>query len=537
MRKYYVYFNKYRTQLALLAVFTLFGIFLDIVFPYINGTFIDSLVTENDYAFVVNSAIIIWVVGALNLTIKYLITYTTKKMNEWCCFDIKKSLIHHFRNISILKYQSYNAAYLSKRIELDSARIVSFFLDNYVVFFARMIQMLIIGIVLVNINVLITIGIIIIAPIYCFVYKHFKSPIFQESLQVREDSATFFQSYNEQLEYMEDIVIESNYAVQDEILEKKFDKFLSSVMKYTKTIARFSLAQGIYVLLFQMLVFVLGGYFVLQSTMTVGELTMITTYFSTIMSIISYYTEFVKSLQITKSSIYSLNELLDITEHDEGSVKLPEIVNWRSTISFSYNENQNIFSEFSFDIYRGETVGIIGINGSGKTTLSKLIIGSIKNGSEKQSIVFNDTYTITEVDTVAMRNELISYIPQRIRYANRYIFEIFNEVGAYDKPDKIIQLLGKRGIVFPESIINFLGKSWEKRIEELSGGDKQLIVILKNLISDKDVIILDEPSSNLDVERIEWLKDTIRKIKQKKIILIITHDENMFDVIDRIIEL
>lgn len=286
-----------------------------------------------------------------------------------------------------------------------------------------------------------------------------------------------------------------------------------------------------------MLVFVLGGYFVLQGTMTVGELTMITTYFSTIMSIISYYTEFAKSHQITKSSIYSLNELLDIEEHDEGSVKLPEITNWKSTISFSYNENQNIFSDFSFDIHRGETVGIVGVNGSGKTTLSKLIIGSIKNGSENQRIVFNDTYTITEVDTVAMRNELISYIPQKIRYANRYIFEIFNEVGIYDKSDEIIQLLERRGITFPESIINFLDKSWNKRMEELSGGDKQLIVILKNLVSDKDVIILDEPSSNLDIERIEWLKDTIFEIKQKKIILLITHDENMFDVFDRTIKL
>ena len=400
-----------------------------------------------------------------------------------------------------------------------------------------MIQTLIIGIVLININVPITIGIIIIAPIYFIVIQHFKAPIFQESLQVKEDSATFFQSYNEQLEYMEDIVIESNYTVQDEILESKFGVFLSSVMKYTKTIAKFSLAQGIYVLLFQMLVFVLGGYFVLQGTITVGELTMITTYFSTIMSIISYYTEFAKSLQITKSSIHSLNELLDIEEYGEGAIKLSEIANWKSTISFSYNDNQNIFSEFSFHVNRGETVGIVGVNGSGKTTLSKLIIGSIKNAPEKQSIVFNDIYTITEVDTVAMRNELISYIPQKIRYANRYIFEIFNEIGKYDKPDEIIKLLESRDIIFPESIINFLGKSWKKRMEELSGGDKQLIVILKNLVRDKDVIILDEPSSNLDIERIEWLKATICEIKQQKIILLITHDENMFDIFDRTIKL
>ena len=183
MKKYYIYFNKYRNQLVLLAVFTVFGIFLDIVFPYINGNFIDSLVSEKDYTYILNSAIIIWVAGVMNLITKYLITCHTKKINEWCCFDIKKTMIHHFRSITILKYQSYSSAYLSKRIELDSSRIVSFFLDNYIVFFARMIQTLIIGIVLININVPITIGIIIIAPIYFIVIQHFKMKYWKVNLE------------------------------------------------------------------------------------------------------------------------------------------------------------------------------------------------------------------------------------------------------------------------------------------------------------------------------------------------------------------
>lgn len=536
MKRYYIYLKKYRRQIIFLAIFTLLGIFIDVVFPYINGKFIDSLVSDKDYKVVVTIACIIWGAGALNLLIKYLITCYTRKISEWCCFDIKNSLIHHFRKISILRYQAYSSTYLSKRIEQDSSRIISFFLDNYIVFFAKIFQLLMIVVVLMNINITITVGIAIISPIYYVVYKHFKSPIFQESLKVREDNARFFQTYNEQLEYMEDIVIESNYPVQNEILQNKFGVYFDSIMKYTKTIAKFSLAQGIYVLVFQMLVFILGGFFVLQDKMTVGELTTIITYFSIIMSIISYYTEFAKSYQVMKASVQGLDELFDIEEYKEGTMKLPEIKNWKATISFAYNDNHNIFSQFAMDIHRGETVGIVGMNGSGKTTLSKLMIGAIKNDSGKQSIVFNDTHTITDVDTVTMRKELISYIPQKIRYVNRYVYEIFKEVWKDGELEGIVQWL-KEKIMLSDSIINFLHESWNKRMEELSGGDRQLIAILKNLVMDKDVIILDEPSSNLDIERIEWLKGVIREIKEKKIILIITHDENLFELFDRTIQL
>lgn len=523
--------KKYKVGLILLCLVTIFSLVLDLIFPYINGAFIDNLISKKAYSSIVLMVVIIFVLGLINAILKYFIKYKGKEFTEYIVFDLKKYILDYLRNISILDYKKYNSSYLNKRIDQDTLQLVSFFIENFVVVFTKLIQLIVIVVIMISINLNIAMIIICVTPLYYLLYKYFRKSIFKESLVARERSAIFFQAYNDQLEYMEDINLEANYKFQDSMLDKKFKSYFESTINFTKTTNRFNFSQGVFALAFQIIVFLFGGYYVVNNYMTVGELTMITTYFSIIMSIIAYYIELGKSYQITKTSKSRIEELLNISSCTEGDIIIDEINEIDAEINFSYDNNREILSDFKLRAKKGDIVGLIGTNGSGKTTVSKLIVGTIKNSVEKMQIKYNKKHDISDLNSINLREGKISYIPQKIRYINIRVSEIFNEVGDYTECYKVVEVLESKGIEMTNNIVEFIENSWNKKIDELSGGDKQLIFILKNLVKNTDLLILDEPSSNLDKDRIAWLKNTILTIKKDKIILIITHDENMFEIL------
>lgn len=538
MKRYLIFFLKYKKALIFISILTVANLFFTVIFPYINGKFIDNLIAPDSYESIMTWAAIIFVVGFLNSYMEYHITCKTKKVNESIYYDVRKFLMEHFRRISILKFRENNASHLNRRIEMNIIRIIAFFLDNYILFFAQMLELIAIFFIIASISWEILLCICVILPTYWWVYTHFKAPIFQNSLAVREKTADLYQTMNEQLEYMEDIIIESNYEAQDKLLENKFNKYYGAVNRYTKTIAKFKLSQGVFVVLFQVLVFLMGGYFVLNGTMTVGKLTMITTYFSLSMGVISYYVELAKNYQITKSSIFDMDMLLNIEEEPEGEQMISGVEKVDAKLKFSYNADSPDLLDAEIKAMAGECVGIIGVNGSGKTTLSKLLIGSIKGAENNNSQVFyNSKYQLTDLDSVAFRSENVSYIPQKIRHVNVSIQEIFNEVDDFADEKQVFEALHALGIGLPADTQAFLSEVWNKKVEDLSGGDKQLIMILKCLLKNTSMMIFDEPSSNLDKGRIQWLKTTIKQIKKSKIILVISHDKELFDIFDKTVQL
>lgn len=538
MKRYIDYIKKYKFQLMLVCFFIFLNLIIDVIFPYINGKFIDNLIVSKSFFRILKSAILIFFIGFLNSIVKYNITYKSRRITELIIFDLKKFVLNHLRRISLITFKSYNSSYLNKRLDQDCSQMVSFFIDNYVIFFAKIIQIIIVFFILFEINIEITIIILLTSPLYYLIYKYFKKPIFTESLILREETAEFFHTFNNQFEYMEDIVIESNYDIQDNIVRNKFSNYFNSIMTYTKTIAKFSLAQGIFAILFQIIVFLVGGYYVIHEKMTVGELTMITTYFTIILSIISYYADFGKQFQIARSASSRMDELLNIKKEREGDLEISEISKLDALLTYAYKGNKNICEGVNFSAAKGEVIGIVGVNGSGKTTISKLLIGSLKHDTnEKFRVTYNDQYNLNNINTISLRNKNIAYIPQKIRYINVTICDIFNEIDKFSNSTQLVEFFINEGINIPSDLKLFLESSWNKKLNDLSGGDKQLIIILKNILKDADMMVLDEPSSNLDKERILWLKDMINTIKFNKIIFIISHDESLFDIFDRTINL
>ena len=222
-----------------------------------------------------------------------------------------------------------------------------------------------------------------------------------------------------------------------------------------------------------------------------------------------------------------------------------------------YGANK-IFQNVTFDIKRGERVGLIGRNGTGKTTIMKILMGAENYQGEifkrkgavigylDQIPVFPDEYTVMHVLLSAfaavkeIKQEMGKYevllahpeqIPEekldQIMKDYGRLQETFEQLGGYETDEKISKITN--GIGIPERMQNM-------KFNQLSGGQKSKVLLGKILLEQPDILLLDEPSNHLDLMSVEWLETYLKDYKGA--VLIISHDRYFLDqVAMKIVEL
>lgn len=124
-----------------------------------------------------------------------------------------------------------------------------------------------------------------------------------------------------------------------------------------------------------------------------------------------------------------------------------------------------------------------------------------------------------------------------IKKSDFWIKEIYQEYNSNIRLEDVIRKI-KEHDLNEEQLIPLYQENWNKNINTLSGGEKQIVSILKCLVKEADMIIFDEPTSNLDIKRINALLRLIERLKmEKKILLIVSHDSEIIQASDIIIRL
>lgn len=173
-----------------------------------------------------------------------------------------------------------------------------------------------------------------------------------------------------------------------------------------------------------------------------------------------------------------------------------------------------LLEDISFDIYRGERVGLIGPNGIGKTTLFKIVLGEVG---------------YDEGDITLGRNVITGYFDQEMGNLNldkTVIDEIWDE---YPK----LNYYEIRTIL---SQFMFVGDDIFREVSDLSGGEKGRLSLLKLMLSNANFLLMDEPTNHLDIDSKEVLEDAI--LNYEGTLFVISHDRYFLNrVTDKILEL
>lgn len=195
-------------------------------------------------------------------------------------------------------------------------------------------------------------------------------------------------------------------------------------------------------------------------------------------------------------------------------------------------DNKNIFCNVNFQASTGEIVLLTGESGIGKTTFLEIIAGLRKIDSGKyyydnQEILSNDDDIMSD-----FRNKNIGYILQDFALVDDYT--VLENI--------ILPVLYSRFFSKEEAILRAksfavkfsLEKELDKKVRFISGGQKQRVAIIRSLILNPEIILADEPTTNLDKNNFRLILEMFQELKkQEKIIIIATHDDRIKKIADR----
>ncbi len=186
-----------------------------------------------------------------------------------------------------------------------------------------------------------------------------------------------------------------------------------------------------------------------------------------------------------------------------------------------FGHGRGIF-DLSLDIHEGEVFGYLGTNGSGKTTTIRHMMGFLK--ADSGTVTVNGLNPWTNAPDVM---KSVSYIPGEIAFPDLQTGTDFFKVQA--------QFLGVHDFSYMNHLIDVLGLDPSASLKRMSKGMKQKTAIVAALMGDRDILILDEPTTGLDPLMRETFLDLIREEKSKgRTIFMSSHIfEEIEDVCDR----
>ncbi|HHF3697355.1 TPA: thiol reductant ABC exporter subunit CydC [Haemophilus influenzae] len=200
-------------------------------------------------------------------------------------------------------------------------------------------------------------------------------------------------------------------------------------------------------------------------------------------------------------------------------------------VNFAYGEEQ-ILSDVSLSVKKGEILGIHGRSGSGKSTLLKLLMrfydpksGSIKINGE----------TLPNINTCSLRDNM-AYITQQTYIFNETIEENIRLACRDATLEEIMEAAKKASI---HDFILSLPQGYQTKMTELGGnlsdGEKQRIGIARAFLHNAPIILLDEPTSNLDSLNEAMILKSLLDVKAEKLIILVSHRQSTMAICDQVI--
>ena len=203
-------------------------------------------------------------------------------------------------------------------------------------------------------------------------------------------------------------------------------------------------------------------------------------------------------------------------------------------IKYTYNDGKTVFDHYNLAIEQNKITLIVGEIGSGKSTLIKLLM---KYQLPQEGTLYYNKRPYSSINVDELRT-IIGYVPQVPILFNRTIYEniIYNNTKVTE--NGVIDLMKQLGVEdmiykFKDGLHTNVGIGGTK----LSGGQRQIVWLLRIILQDPEVIILDEPTSALDDETKPVVQNMIKNIIKNKTIIMITHDKYLYQFADTIVSL
>lgn len=522
----FMYMKNYWLRFCMQFLGTLITSLLTLIFPYLYGLLIDSVLYQKDVGKLINIVLLYGILFFISQFMYLPMNLNWTFLRTRFLFDIRKEVYKKFMLLPAAEMNSFDPGKIISIISNDCEEVMTLIVRNGFQQISNIMMLIISLTYIFYINSLLGYLVLLLIPINYFLLNKIKTIAktkYRESIEkISQNTAFIF----EILSAMEDIkLLSMARSVSEHFLinEKQVCRKKIEISKYDLIAEKGNtlISLGIKLLIFTIVMF--------TNNITVGAFVACMEYYEKCIIVFSSINK--KMLDSIKNfaAIDRLIKVLNYQNEKSGYKKIDCIksIEFKNVV-FKYNK-RNTISDISFRIENGDKVAIVGKSGEGKTTLIRLLL---KYYEPLQGEILINGINVSELDNMEYRNKIGVSMQRNIlfeesirynlsldkSYDEEELYEILKKVDLYDMvlklPQKLDTKIGKDGI-------------------DLSGGQKQRLCIARVILRDPELFILDEPTSSLDEKNADLVIAPF--FSSDKTVICISHDAEIVSRMNKII--
>ncbi|MEK4750609.1 ABC transporter ATP-binding protein [Niallia sp. FSL W8-0177] len=472
----------------------------------------------------------LWMVGGLVLflVIKSIIEavnqYIISKFGNMVIRDLQKNIYNKVIYFKVDFFDDYHSGELSSRIVNDT-EIVKDLITYHIPKLVTGIIMILGGLALtIILDWKLTVVVLIIAPFIFGIIFPLMRRMENTGDRQQKETSVFISKTQETFKNIKMVKASTAEKQEKSLMYKCIDRLYNANLYESKVFAIVAPLVNFLLILGLLIVVGYGAYRISVGTLTISTLIAFVIYAFQMMTPMSSISGFIGEYHKANGAIKSLNNIMNNNEVEfTGNIEY-EFLHELSfnQITFGYKDKP-MLSDISFTIKRGESLTIVGPSGSGKTTLINLLEKFYHPESGSITI---DNINISHLNTYELRKN-IGIVSQGSSLISGTILD--NLLYGLDE-DQIDESKIREALKYAnlqefvdrqkDKLNTNIGESGDK----LSGGEKQRLNIARLFLKNPDIILLDEPTSNLDIESRNLVLESINKLTKDKTVIKVTHN-------------
>ena len=392
-------------------------------------------------------------------------------------------------------------------------------------------------VILIKINALMTL--FVLAPVMIFAFIALKAfiyirPIFRVRGKI---NAEVTGRLTETLNGIR--VIKGFNAEKQEILvfERGVEQLFQNVKKSLTATAFMTSAATLLLGLASAGIMGIGGYFIMNNTLTYGQFVSFTLFLGFMIAPIVQMSNIGSQLTEAFAGLDRTQELMDLQEENNSEIRTLSLDNIGGSvtfknISFSYDDKKKVLHDISFEAPQGSVVALVGSSGSGKTTISGLVTAFLNPTSGS---VLIDGVDLSKVNLHSYRSQLGVVLQDDFLYEGTIRENILFPRPNATEEELLEAVNGAYVNEFTDRFTEGLETIIGERGVKLSGGQKQRISIARALLANPKIVILDEATSNLDTESESYIQKSLSVLMKNRTTFVIAHRLSTIQKADQIL--
>lgn len=509
-----------------------------LILPWKSKTLLDDVVPSKDMGQLYELLLIVGVAILIQATTSFLLTRILSVQAQYLISELRAQVQKKVLSLPISFFDNTKSGALVSRIMSDVEGVRNLIGTGLVQMIGGIFTAIVSVGLLISINPWMTLFVLVPVSLFGIIaLKAFKyiRPIFRVRGEINA------QVKGRLTETLAGVRVIKGFGAEEQehkIFEKGVDRLFQNVKKsLTATALMTSSATFLLAGIASTGIMGIGGYYMMEGTMTPGQFLSFTMYLAFMIAPIVQMSNIGSQLTEALAGLDRTEELMNMTPEEEiedRSIELGDIKGdiIFDNVSFAYEEGKDILHNISFKAASGSVTALVGSSGSGKSTIAGLSATFL---NPKSGLITIDNHDISKVKLNSFRRNL------GVVLQDEFLFEgSIRQNIMFPRPDATeeqVQQAIEAAYVseFTDRFDDGLDTLIGERGVKLSGGQRQRIAIARAILADPQIIILDEATSNLDTESEALIQKSLNELMKGRTTFVIAHRLSTIKKADQIL--